>query len=89
MSIIRFKLLKENRICKCPKCWGLKDDGITCVPSSEKISLTCSSTGMNVTLDQCIFAGENEHVTLSFNDETCHSQSNNGTLSISSEGLRF
>ena len=62
---------------------------MTCVPSSEKISLSCSSTGMNVTVDQCIFAGGNEHITLSFNDDTCQSQSNNGTLSISSEGFRF
>ena len=38
---------------------------------------------MMTEMDACIFAGENEIVTLSLIDETCVSENKNGTLIIS------
>ena len=38
---------------------------------------------MMTEMDACIFAGENEIVTLSLIDETCVSENQNGTLIIS------
>ena len=38
---------------------------------------------MKTEIDACIFAGENEIVTLSLIDETCVSENQNGTFIIS------
>ena len=71
------------KTCECPTCWDLQIDSQTCLPSSDKISVTCSSSGMVTEMDACIFAGENEIVTLSLIDETCISENQNGNLVIS------
>ena len=46
--------------CECPTCWVLGDDGVTCGIDQSKIELTCSDTGFDIQVDECIFIGDTD-----------------------------
>ena len=46
--------------CECPTCWVLGDDGVTCNIDQNKIALTCSDTGFDIQVDECIFTGDTD-----------------------------
>ena len=83
----------SSQQCACPTCWVLGDDGITCDIDPSKIQVTCSDTGFDIEVDECIFIGDsNDDVTIGLighgdnMDLSCSStNSTNGVHSIESE----
>ncbi|CAG5080182.1 Oidioi.mRNA.OKI2018_I69.PAR.g9498.t1.cds [Oikopleura dioica] len=47
----------NNNMCSCPDCWSMKEDGKTCLPQSDLAEITCSPTGMSLSLHQCVLPG--------------------------------
>ena len=78
-STVKNTFKAENR-CECPSCWILGEDEATCSPDLEKISISCSPTKLLIEIDECIYVGTEENVTLSFQDEMCSSTNQNGSL---------
>ena len=69
--------------CDCPPCWTLQDDKTSCLPASDKISVTCAQDGMTIDVDKCVYNDGADVVTIGFSeDPTCQSIEYNGTLSI-------
>ena len=83
----------SSQQCECPTCWVLGDDGITCDIDQSKIQVTCSDTGFDIEVDECIFIGDsNDDVTIGLMghgdnmDLMCSStNSTDGVHSIKSE----
>ena len=72
--------------CICPPCWELSEDNVTCIPASDKVSVACSASGMSITVDECVYKGD--EMTLSLNDESCLAEkSSSGTSYTASSSL--
>lgn len=46
-----------DSVCSCPLCWTLGEDGKTCKFEAGKAQVTCSTTGVEVTVASCAFPG--------------------------------
>ena len=70
----------EN-VCICPTCWMLDDTGLSCIPATNKVKITCSASGMAVLVDQCVFPGDR---TVTLRGNHCQGKTDpNGSLLFS------
>lgn len=70
----------------------LGEDEATCSPDLAKISISCSPTELLIEIDECVYVGAEENVTLSFHDEMCSSTNQNGSLTLTTslgKSLKF
>lgn len=42
-------------MCRCPECWELLDDGVTCAPKQANINVQCLPDQIFVEIDRCVF----------------------------------
>ena len=49
----------DVNICKCPPCWEMGDDQLTCRPMETKMVTNCYSDRMEIVMDRCVLENYN------------------------------
>ena len=72
----------DNHYCRCPTCWEMSEDQMTCRPMSNKIQTRCLSNAMEITLHRCVFQESHDYKTARMSDGDCAFKKNDDRLTM-------
>lgn len=72
----------DQHYCRCPSCWEMNDDQLTCRPMADKIQTQCLSNAMEITLHKCVLQGSHDYETARMSDGDCAFKKNDDRLTL-------
>ena len=72
----------DQHYCRCPTCWEMGEDQLTCRPMSDKIQTQCLSNAMEITVHKCVLQGSHDYTTAKMSDGDCAFKKNDDRLTV-------
>ena len=72
----------DQHYCRCPTCWKMGEDQLTCRPMSDKIQTQCLSNAMEITVHKCVLQDSHDYTTAKMSDGDCAFKKNDDRLTV-------